>query len=497
MEYLSPERLMNYRLSFSMRACRHLRPLKLSPYVFFFQKGSLSMLYHSLSMKVVAGGANLRRFYSQCSLNNGVVSVDIDEAYEAILPPLMDQSFLIDLNSDDDELLPILRQRELEHERKPSTLRLVPAAACNIRCRYCSHDLNRAEFMNVEEGKKAIALFFESCDKTGDLRIIISGYEPLLNWEVLLHLLAFGRKRAGEARAGNLRIVLQTNGILLDEKKAAILRDLDISVQIALDGREKEHDSARMTPQGNGTFADVLHGYRILSQYGVMPSIRCRIGLHNISSLMEIVHFFTEALECREIELSFVKGSELAVPSGIAMEKAVQAYQFMRRYGVKEQSIMRRLRAFVQGRPVLYCCMYGPAQMVALPGHMGSGCDALLLDGGSRSCEDSTSLIQQAGYGSAIISEPDSGREKKRTAPCPLSSPYSSRHCRRCPALTLCGGVCSCHESSTSALEQREACIHSQTVLQWILDDLAAQILPQERDGGFFFMPCGGDFRNP
>jgi len=497
MEYLSPERLMNYRLSFSIRAGQHLRPLKLSPYVFFFQKGSLSMLYHSLSMKVVAGGANLLRFYSQCSLNNGVVPMDMDEAYEMILPLLIDQSFLIDLDSDDDELLPILRQRELERERKPSTLRLVPAAACNIQCRYCSHDLSRDEFMTVEEGKRAIALFFESCDKTEDLRIIISGYEPLLNWEVLLHLLVFSRKRAGEVRAGNLRIVLQTNGTLLDEKKAEILRDLDISVQIALDGREKEHDPARMTSQGNGTCADVLRGYRILSHYGIVPSLRCRIGLHNVSSLMEIVHFFIEALECREIELSFVKSSELAVPSGIAMERAVQAYQFMRRYGVKELSIMRKLRAFVEGSPVLFRCMDGPAQVAALPGHMGFGCDELLLEGGSRSSEDSASLIQQAGYGSAIISEPDSGREKKRTAPCLLSSPYFNRHCRRCPALTLCGGVCSYHESSTSALEQREACIHAQTVLQWILDSLAAQILPQERDGGFFFMPCGGDFRKP
>lgn len=493
MEYLSPERLMDYRLSSGSAAGHHHRHFKLSPYVFFFRRGTLSMLYHSLSMKVLAGGVNLQRFYSQCSLRNGVVPVDIDKAYEAILPPLLDQSFLIDLSSDDDELLPILRQREFENDRKPSTLHIVPTSACNMRCRYCSHDSGREEFMTVQEGLRATAIFFEICDKTGDLSIIISGYEPLLNWDVLLHLLAFSRKRAGEVGTGSLRIVLQTNGVLLDERKAAILRDLDISVQIALDGREREHDLARVTSKGNGTYADVLKGYRIMSVHGVTPSLRCRIGLHNISSLIEIVHFFVEDLECREIEFSFVKTSELALPSGIAIERAIQAYQFMRRYGVKELSIMKKLSAFVEGRPVLYPCRYGPAHPAALPGHMASRCGALFLKGGSRPSENSALLTQQAGYGNGIMSEPDSGRQKM-SAPCLTSSPYFSSNCRRCAALTLCGGACSCYENSISAVELKEACIQAQAVLQWILDDLAARILPCDRDGGFFLQSCTGDF---
>jgi|GEM_PF-1697909 len=493
MEYLSPERLMNYRLSFGSATEHRQRHFKLSPYVFFFQRGSLSMLYHSLSMKVLAGGVNLQRFYSQCSLKNGVVPVDLDKAYEAILPPLIDQSFLIDLNSGDDELLPILRRREYENDRKPSTLHIVPTTACNMRCRYCSHDAGRDEFMTVQEGLRAIAIFFECCEKAEDISIVISGYEPLLCWDVLLHLLAFSRKRAGEVRTGNLRIVLQTNGVLLDERKAAILRDLDISVQIALDGREREHDLARVTSKGNGTYADVLKSYRIMSGHGITPSLRCRIGLHNISSLIEIVHFFVENLECREIEFSFVKTSELALPSGIAIERAIQAYQFIRRYGVKELSIMKKLSAFVEGSPVLYGCKYGPAQVAILPGYMGSRCGLLFLKGGSRPSEDSASLIQQAGYGNGNMSEPDFGRQKI-SAPCLISSPYFSSNCRRCAALTLCGGVCSYHESSISAVELKEACIHAQAVLQWILDDLAAQILPCDRDGGFFLLSCAGDF---
>ncbi len=468
MKYLSPEKLVTYRLSIHDNADHSRRPLKLSPHVYFFQKGSLSMLYHALAMKVVSGGVNLQRLYAQCIEKKGIYPGDTDGIDETMAEFLLDQSFLIDFNADSDELLPLLRQRELDYNRNPSTLRLVPGTACNLRCRYCSHAFDRDEFMTLEEGTNAIDLFFKCFDNTVPPSIIISGYEPLLNWEVMRHLLVFSRKRAEKARAGNLQIELHTNGTMIDEKKAEILRDLDISVQMALDGREKEHDLARKTLHGGATCTDVIRGYRILSHHGIMPSLRCRIGLHNFSSLMETVHFFVEALECREIELSFVKSSELALPSGISMERALKVFEFLRRYGVKEITIMKKLQAFVEGKPILYSCKNGPAQIVALPGSVRSGCDAVF---------QKRNLI--------------SSSESESPGQC-----VDEEKCRRCPALTLCGGICSCDGSSMSAAGNREACIHAQIVLNWILDDLAAQVLPHDHNGGFFFLACGGTFSN-
>jgi len=489
MEYLSPERLADYRISLGGRDGDGSGPLRLSPNVFFFRMGSLSMLYHRLTMKVIAGGEDLMRLHSLCRAGEGILPGYMHE-WE-IVRIMKDQSFMSGSDEDSDEMIPFIRQMESECVKRPSTLLMETSNDCAMRCCYCDRNAVEGETMTSGEGMKAISRFFEICDSNTDLNIVITEQDLGRNWDLVQNLMAFARKRADEVRAGYLNMELRTNGLCLDEGKARILRDLGVSVQLSLDGREREHDQARRTKDGRGTFNDVLRAFGALSRSGIVPSILCRAGLHNISSLDDIVHFFVEALECREIELAFLSGSELSIPSGLAVDRALRAHEFLRRFGVKELSTLRRLRAFTDGRPVFFGCAHGPSAMAAVPGFSGPVCKALSWKKGRRrlppgdAAKPATEMDDLEGD---AITE-DSERAGRVSSRCPCVFPWFDRRCRNCAALTICGGACSVLRGGEEASGRMQTCMHAQALLQWILGDLASLVSPCDCAGGFLLLP--------
>jgi radical SAM protein with 4Fe4S-binding SPASM domain len=135
---------------------------------------------------------------------------------------------------------------------------------CNLKCRHCfqgesgSHDLSLPEIV-------AIADQFEAMQ---GLRLLISGGEPLLHksfWEVNDYL---GQK--------DLRVVLLTNGTLIDEKTAHRLSAQE--VQISLDGMREAHDHLR----GWGSFERSVAAIGYLKTAGVDVSVATMIHRRNL-----------------------------------------------------------------------------------------------------------------------------------------------------------------------------------------------------------------------
>ncbi|MBE5944863.1 MAG: 4Fe-4S cluster-binding domain-containing protein, partial [Lachnospiraceae bacterium] len=93
---------------------------------------------------------------------------------------------------------------------------------CNLACKYCFADEGeyhgqKRELMSLEVGKKAIDFLIENSDNRVNLEVDFFGGEPLMNFDVVKEIVAYGRAREKEA-GKNFRFTLTTNGILLNDE---------------------------------------------------------------------------------------------------------------------------------------------------------------------------------------------------------------------------------------------------------------------------------------
>jgi len=136
---------------------------------------------------------------------------------------------------------------------------------CNLACRYCFAGQGKfggtAGLMTPEVGRRALELLVDSSGERRHLEVDFFGGEPLLNFEVLSMLVAYGRDLASK-RGKEIKFTCTTNAILLDRKKGDFLNNNNISVILSLDGRQAVHDAMRPFPGGKGSYAAVLENIR-------------------------------------------------------------------------------------------------------------------------------------------------------------------------------------------------------------------------------------------
>jgi 12,18-didecarboxysiroheme deacetylase len=145
---------------------------------------------------------------------------------------------------------------------------------CNLRCRHCysrSADRHYESEMTTDEG---FALL-EDLARFGAPVVLFSGGEPLTRPD-LLDLVA----RAVQL---GLRAVISTNGTLIDEAKAARLKEIGLSyVGISLDGMRPTNDLFRGV---EGAYDRALAGLRNCLKAGVKVGLRFTITRSNAADI--------------------------------------------------------------------------------------------------------------------------------------------------------------------------------------------------------------------
>ena len=136
---------------------------------------------------------------------------------------------------------------------------------CNLRCRYCFADEGeyhgRKALMSFEVGKKALDFLVANSGSRKNLEVDFFGGEPLLNFDVVKKITAYGRSIEKEHNK-HFRFTLTTNGVLLNDDVAEFARaELD-NVVLSLDGRREVHDRMRPFPGGQGSYDVVLPKFR-------------------------------------------------------------------------------------------------------------------------------------------------------------------------------------------------------------------------------------------
>ena len=134
------------------------------------------------------------------------------------------------------------------------------AHTCNLNCEYCfasqgKYHGDRA-LMSFEVGKRALDFLIENSGSRTNLEVDFFGGEPLMNWDVVKQLVAYGREQE-KLHNKHFRFTLTTNGMLLDDEVIEFANKEMHNVVLSLDGRKEVHDRLRKTVNGKGSY-DVI-----------------------------------------------------------------------------------------------------------------------------------------------------------------------------------------------------------------------------------------------
>jgi len=128
---------------------------------------------------------------------------------------------------------------------------------CNLRCTYCYGGEKTSRKMSAGVMDRALDLAFGYIDPV--VQVTPFGGEPLLEPDLIDAMAEGAKRRAGET-GKSLRLGITTNGTLLKGRRLDILEKHGFEVTVSLDGDRESHDSARVFPDGSGSFDAALEG---------------------------------------------------------------------------------------------------------------------------------------------------------------------------------------------------------------------------------------------
>jgi uncharacterized protein len=163
------------------------------------------------------------------------------------------------------------------------------ASPCNLRCTYC-YEYNAGDeswkekpaFVNLKVVRAlGLAIKQYAFEKSnGEMNVTLHGGEPLLLGKRRLQLLTVALRSA--AAPVKVNLIIQTNGILLNEEIIGWAVDNNVQIGFSLDGPEG-HNASRLDIKGRPTFGTALEKLKLLQK--LAP--RNLIGLLAVINLKE------------------------------------------------------------------------------------------------------------------------------------------------------------------------------------------------------------------
>ena len=134
---------------------------------------------------------------------------------------------------------------------------LLVAHDCNLRCRYCFASTGtfhgKRLLMPEEIGRKALDFLVARSGSRRHLEVDFFGGEPMLNFEVVKKLVAYGREL--EKKHGKVfRFTITTNAYSLTDEDIDFFNREMSNVVLSVDGRKETHDAMRPTADGQGSW---------------------------------------------------------------------------------------------------------------------------------------------------------------------------------------------------------------------------------------------------
>lgn len=140
---------------------------------------------------------------------------------------------------------------------------------CNLKCKYCFAEEGeyhgRRALMSYEVGKKALDFLVANSGSRVNLEVDFFGGEPLMNWQVVKDLVAYGRSLE-EPNHKRFRFTLTTNGVLLNDDIIDFANKEMANIVLSVDGRKEIHDKMRPLAGGQGSYDLVVPKFKKVAE---------------------------------------------------------------------------------------------------------------------------------------------------------------------------------------------------------------------------------------
>ena len=201
---------------------------------------------------------------------------------------------------------------------------------CNLACKYCFAEEGeyhgRRCHMSYEVGKKALDFLVAYSGNRINLEVDFFGGEPLMNYQVVKDLVAYGRSLEA-AHHKKFRFTLTTNGVLLNSDMLEFINTEMSNVVLSLDGRKEVHDRMRPFRGGQGSYEMVVPKFIETAESRNQENyyIRGTFTHHNLDFAEDVLHLN---------DLGF---QQISVEPVVASDKESYAIKEMDLPGIKRE----------------------------------------------------------------------------------------------------------------------------------------------------------------
>lgn len=178
---------------------------------------------------------------------------------------------------------------------------------CNLACKYCFAEEGeyhgRRALMSYEVGKKALDFLVANSGNRINLEVDFFGGEPLMNWQVVKDLVAYGRSLE-EPHNKKFRFTLTTNGVLLNDEVLEFCNKEMANVVLSIDGRKEVHDKMRPYRGGQGSYDGIVPKFRKVAESRDQMNyyVRGTFTHHNLDFSKDVLHLADLGFEQISVE---------------------------------------------------------------------------------------------------------------------------------------------------------------------------------------------------
>ena len=310
---------------------------------------------------------------------------------------------------------------------------------CNLACKYCFAEEGeyhgRRALMSFEVGKKALDFLVDNSKNRINLEVDFFGGEPLMNWQVVKDLVAYGRSLE-ESNNKKFRFTLTTNGVQLSDDIIEFANKEMSNVVLSIDGRKEVHDNMRPFRGGQGSYEGIVPKFQKVAETREQMDyyVRGTFTQYNKDFAADVLHLADLGFKQISVEPVVADSSE---PYALQMEDIPALYA---EYDKLAEEIIKRKK---EGRGFNFFHFMidlegGPCAAKRLSG-CGSGTEYLAVTpwGDFYPCHQ---FVGQEEY---IMGNVFNGIEKQEIQQefknCNV---YTKEECKNCFAKFFCSGGC-------------------------------------------------------
>lgn len=326
---------------------------------------------------------------------------------------------------------------------------------CNLACRYCfageGEYKGDRSLMSLEVGKKALDFLVENSGSRRNLEVDFFGGEPLLNFDVVKQLVAYGRE-IEKTKEKHFRFTLTTNGVLLNDDIIEFANKEMDNIVLSVDGRKEVHDHMRPFKNGTGSYDFIIDKFKKVAESRNQQKyyVRGTFTHHNLDFVKDVLSLADEGFEQISVEPVVADPSEPYAIKEEDIPVICEGYDELAKEMLKRRKEGKAFNFFhymidLSGGPCVYKRLSG----------CGSGTEYLSVTpwGDLYPCH------QFVGEESFCMGNVDEGIVKTDLQDTfKLCNVYAKEDCRNCFAKFYCSGGCAanaynCHKDINKPYE--------------------------------------------